>query len=112
MATVIGSVATIPPPSPLDLLLPYGQFRSQPTAMDLSANGRELLILTYRHAYLYRRSHDQGWAAAVAEQPQIIALPDLFTLAQREAACFSANGGSLFVTGEGAGAALFRFDRQ
>ncbi len=112
MATVIGPVATIPPPSSFDLLLPYGQFRSQPTAMDLSVNGRELLVLTYRHAYLYRRSHDQDWAAAVAEQPQTIVLADLITLVQREAACFSGDGCSLFVSGEGTGAALLRLERQ
>ncbi|OEU62165.1 MAG: hypothetical protein BA870_03860 [Desulfuromonadales bacterium C00003094] len=112
MATVIGPVATIPPPSSFDLLLPYGQFRSQPTAMDLSTDSRDLLILTYRHAYLYQRSHGQEWAAAVAKQPQTIVLPDLFTLVQREAACFSGDGRNLFVTGEGAGAALLHFNRQ
>lgn len=108
IATAIGSVATIPQPSSLELLLLYGKYNAQPTAMDLSANGRDLLILTYGHAYLYRRSHGQDWAAVVAEQPQTIALPDLFTLAQREAACFSADGHSLFVTGEGEGAALLQ----
>jgi len=112
MVTVIGPVAAIPPPSSFDLLLPYGQFRSQPTSMDLATNGRELLVLTYRHAYLYRRSQDQDWVAAVAEQPQTIVLPDLSTLVQREAACFSADGQGLFVTGEGAGAALLRLERQ
>lgn len=112
VATVIGPLATIPPPSSFDLLLPYGQFRSQPTAMDLSADGLELLILTYRHAYLFRRAPGQNWATAIAESPQIIQLPDLFTLAQREAACFSADGQSIFVTGEGVGAALLRLRRQ
>jgi hypothetical protein len=112
VATVIGPMATIPPPTATDLLLPYGRYRSQPTAMDLSADGRELLILTYRNAYLFRRAPGQNWANAIAESPQIIELPDLFTLAQREAACFSADRQSLFVTGEGAGAALLRLERQ
>lgn len=112
VATVIGPVATIPPPSSFDLLLPYGQFRSQPTSMDLSADGLELIVLTYRHAYLYRRFHGQEWAAAVAEQPQTIILPDLFTLVQREAACFGDDGGSLFVTGEGKSAALLHLERR
>lgn len=112
MATVIGPVPTIPPPSSFDLLLPYGQCRSQPTSMDLSADGRELLVLTYRHAYLFCRAPCQEWAPVITESPLVIELPDLFTLAQREAACFSADGQSLFVTGEGAGAALLRLERQ
>ncbi len=112
VATPLGPLATIPPPTPTDLLLPYGQYRSQPTAMDLSAAGRELLVLTYRHAYLFRRAPGQDWAPVIAEPPQTIELPDLFTLPQREAACFSADGQSLFVTGEGAGATLLRLERR
>lgn len=112
VATLIGPLDTIPPPTPADLLLPYGRYRSQPTAMDLSADGRELVILTYRHAYLLHRIPGQEWDVVLDEAPQTIALPDLLTLSQREAACFSADGQSLFVTGEGAGAALLRLERR
>jgi hypothetical protein len=112
VASLVGPLDTIPPPTPTDLLLPYGRYRSQPTAMDLSADGRELVILTYRHAYLLRRIPGQQWRGILAEAPQAIALPDLLVLAQREAACFSADGQSLFVTGEGGGAALLRLERQ
>ncbi len=112
VATVIAPLATIPPPTPVDLLLPYGKYRSQPTAMDLSADGRELVILTYRHAFLLHRALGQAWDGILTEPLQVIELPDLFTLAQREAACFSADGQSLYVTGEGAGAALLRLERQ
>ena len=112
VATVIGPLATLPPPTATDLLLPYGRYRSQPTAMDLSADSSELLVLTYRHAYLLRRDPGQGWIAVLAKPMQAIELPDLFTLAQREAACFSPDGKSLFVTGEGTGAALLRLERQ
>jgi hypothetical protein len=112
VATLVGPLDTIPPPTPADLLLPYGRYRSQPTAMDLSADGSELLILTYRHAYLLHRIPGQEWSRILAEAPQAIALPGLLDLAQREAACFSADGQSLFVTGEGEGAALLRLGRQ
>lgn len=112
VATPLGPLATIPPPSAVDLLLPYGRYRSQPTAMDLSVAGRELLILTYRHAYLLRRFPGQDWAEALTKPLLAVELPDLLTLAQREAACFSADGQNLFVTGEGAGAALLRLERQ
>ena len=112
VATVIGPLATIPPPTATDLLLPYGRYRSQPTALDLSADSTELLALTYRHAYLFHRDSAQDWAKVLSAPPQTIELPDLFTLAQREAACFSPDGKSLFITGEGAGAALLRLERQ
>ena len=112
VATSLGPLTSIPPPSLTDLLLPHGHARSQPTAMDLSADGRELLILTYRHAYLLRRTPDQDWANVLDQPLQTIELPDLFTLVQREAACFSADGKSLFVTGEGTNAALFRLKSE
>ena len=112
VASLVGPLDTIPPPTPTDLLLPYGRYRSQPTAMDLSADGRELVILTYRHAYLLRRIPGQEWEGILVEAPQAIALPDLLTLAQREAVCFSTDGQSLFVTGEGAGAALLHLERR
>ncbi len=110
VAAPIARLTTIPPPDPIDLLLPFGRYLSQPTAMDLSPDGLSLLILTYRHAYLYRRAPWESWAARLARAPQVIELPGLFLLPQREAACFSADGRSLLVTGEGAEAVLIRLD--
>lgn len=110
VATALGPLATIPPPSLADLLLPYGRYRSQPTSMDISQDGRDLLILTYRHGYLLRRNPEQDWANVLDQPLQTIELPDLFTLAQREAACFSPDGKNMFVTGEGEGAVLLRLN--
>jgi hypothetical protein len=110
VAEPLARLTTIPPPDPIDLLLPFGRYLSQPTAMDLSPDSLSLLILTYRHAYLYHRLPGETWGACLTRTPQVIELPGLFLLPQREAACFAADGRSLFVTGEGAGAALIRLD--
>jgi hypothetical protein len=110
VAAPLARLTTIPPPEPIDFLLPFGRYLSQPTAMDLSTDGLSLFVLTYRHAYLYHRLPGETWGACLTRTPQVIELPGLFLLPQREAACFSADGRSLFVTGEGAGAVLIRFD--
>ncbi|MEZ4600671.1 MAG: hypothetical protein R2940_12860 [Syntrophotaleaceae bacterium] len=112
VATPVALLETIPPPASFDLLLPHGQFRSQPTAMDLSPDGGTLLVLTYRHAYLFRRQKGETWIAILARQPQKVELPDLFALPQREAACFSADGMSWFVTSEGEGAGIYRVSAE
>jgi hypothetical protein len=109
VASPIALLTTIPPPEAFDLLLPYGKFRSQPTAMDLSPDGR-LFVLTYRYGYLFRHEGGESWAESLARAPQKVQLPGLLDLPQREAACFSADGGSLFVTSEGEGAGFYRVD--
>lgn len=106
-----GSVGRIPPPSAGDLLQPYGLYRSQPTGLDLSTDGRLAVVLTYKHAYLFRRSGNASWGAALAGEPTAIPLPPpeaRSDLRQREAVCFSADGRAVYVTSEGAGAGLFR----
>lgn len=40
--------------------------RGAPTAMDVSRDGRKLLVLTYLSATLFERAPDQGWAEALA----------------------------------------------
>ena len=40
--------------------------RGTPTAMDVSRDGRRLLVLTYLSATLFERAPDQGWAEALA----------------------------------------------
>jgi len=81
-----GVVTEIPGPTPRDLQLPKGKSRSMPTAMDISSD--RLLLLTYKHAYLYDRG--EGWTRALASAPRWIDLPDL---KQAEAAALSADYG-------------------
>jgi hypothetical protein len=107
----VAPVEGIPPPSAVDLTRKYGLFVSQPTALDLSADGRRLLVLTYKHAYLFPRESGASWTAALRGAPHQIPLPtDHKDLSQREAICFGHDDRAIFVTSEGRGAGIFRSD--
>jgi hypothetical protein len=82
--------------------------------MDLTADGRQLIILTKRHAYLYLRSPQETWQAALERAPQTVSMPPTgdHTLVQREAICFDPHGHSLFATSESRPAPLYRLDRR
>ena len=111
MARNIGRISNIPSPSAQDLLEPYGIFRSQPTAMDIASDGRRLVVLTYKHAYLYARNPEETWDTAFKSPPQTIILPlpqNCPLLRQREAVCFSHHGSAIFVTSEGKMPGIFK----
>ena len=100
----VGAVERIPPPSDQDRRHIFGAYYSQPTALDLSPDGRKLVVLTYQHAYLFSRMTGDSWVSAVGERPALIRLPpphDGRLLRQREAICFSPGGTSLLITSEG-----------
>jgi hypothetical protein len=108
-------VGQIPPPSDEDLLQKYGKYRSQPTALDLSPDARQAVVLTYKHAYIFNRENHISWAAALSGQPETIPLPlpqDRSDFRQREAICFMAGGRALLVTSEGHAAGIFRLDAK
>ncbi len=109
-ATAIGPVTAIPPPTPEDTKQPYGFSWSRPTAMDLSADGNRLIILTYKHAYAFIKSPEQSWRSAVAAPCVCIPLPHPSTglLPIREALCIQPATDALFVTGELLPAPVFR----
>jgi hypothetical protein len=111
LAQKIATVEQIPQPTAEDLRYPYGHVRSQPTGMDLTADGLSMTILTYKHAYLYRRLSKRSWAATLGGPPIPIQLPlpqNNRDLKQREAVCFSASEASIYVTSEGRNAGLYR----
>lgn len=106
-ARKVTAVEILPVATDSHLLELFGSFQTQPTAMDISADGLAAVVLTYQDAYLYRRQPRESWATAMQRQPQRIVLPGLDYLPQREALCFTADGSGLLVTSEGEGAGLF-----
>ena len=102
----------IPHPTKEDLKVRYGKYRSQPTAMDISPDGMNLVVLTYKHAYLYTRSAGQDWSDAVSKDPEciILPLPDTGVLSIREALCFGGSSMQLFVTSELTPAPIYRLE--
>ena len=106
----VGVVERIPPPSIQDRQHIFGAFYSQPTALDLSPDGRKMVVLTYQHAYLFNRTSGDSWVSALRQRPALIRLPpphDSRLLRQREAICFSPDALSLLVTSEGAHPGIF-----
>jgi hypothetical protein len=101
-ARFLGTLATAPPPAPTlgeRLAAAFLGFTlDAPTAFDISADGATAVVLTLRHAYLFRRDPGAGWAAALAGSPAPIELPPL---GQAEAAALSADGRTLWLGSEG-----------
>ena len=90
-AELVSSIDHLPPPTHQDRIYPYGEFRSHPTAIDISADSATLVLLTYKHAYLFQRCPWETWATSLSQPPQLITLPlpeKTPGLLQREAICF------------------------
>jgi hypothetical protein len=96
-ATFVTRLRGIPEPTERDKREDsrYGAFRSMPTALDI--RGRTAIVLTYKHAYLFKRGRGQSWAEAFYEIPIRIPLPVVSGL---ESLTFSRAGNSFYVTGE------------
>jgi len=91
------------------LLAAIGRFATQPTSMDLTADGRLAVVQTYTDAWLFRRAEGQDWGEAFAGSPERIRVPPM---GQAEAVAFDADGKSVFVSGEGSPSRLVRIERQ
>ncbi len=72
------------------------------TALDISTDGLQAVVLGYQQAVLLRRRADQSWLLA-----DLIALPP-HGLEQAEAISFSQDGQSVYLSSEGRGAPLIR----
>lgn len=108
-AAKVGVVAHLPRPSRLQRLFPTagGRYRAQPTDGCIAPDGRSAAILTYGAIFLYRRNPGQTWELAFQHEPVRIGAPGL---PQAEGLCFSADGKSLFVTGEQRNPVLLRYE--
>lgn len=108
-ARFLMTVVTMPAPTEAELMADpiYGRFRSQPTAMDISSDGRLAAVLTYGRAYLFERKGDEGWERVFSREPE--ALP-AFDLRQAESICFGTDGRTVFITTEKRPAPLLRLE--
>ena len=84
-----------------------GRFRSQPTAMDISPDGKIIAVLTYKQPYLFYRQRNESWPRVFARPPIPLDMP---RMRQAEAICFSTDGTKLFLTSEKLPAPLYRLD--
>jgi len=79
----------------------------QPTAMDISADNRAAVILTYRYLYYFLRKPDQGWYEALNSTPIRVGLGNF---RNAEAAAFADDARTVIVTGEDVHARVLRID--
>lgn len=84
-----------------------GAWISQPTGMDINADGSLAAVITYRSLYLFRRDPAQGWAQAFTEAPREFLGP---VSRGEEAIAFSDGMDALYITTEGRPAPIYRVD--
>ena len=103
----LGEIAELRPPTAVELVkdLAGGAWISQPTSMDISADGRQAVILTYRSVYRYQRDNSETWLDAFRRPPvEYLGPPGT----RDEAIAFGTEGDSIWVTTETLPAPLFR----
>ncbi len=79
----------------------------QPVGMDISADNRAAVILTYRFAYYYQRQLGQDWYDALNSRPARISLGNF---KNAESIAFGNDKRTVFVTGENKNSRLLRID--
>ncbi len=107
--TFLGTIHKLRPPSAADKASWGGQLDwiSQPTGMDISADGTEAVVITYRSLYRFQRRGDEDWFSAMQRQPtEVVGPPG----PQNEAVAYSSDGKSVFVTTEKRPSPVFRFE--
>jgi hypothetical protein len=85
--------------------IPYG---TQPTGMDISADGTMATVVTYAGVFLFPRKEGESWAEAFAREPQEL---DSHQARQAEAIAFSRDGKTIWVTAEGVKAPVIPYRR-
>ena len=106
-ASRLGSLEGMPPPDPERMRQAPSRAKvdGQVTAAALSPDGATLAVMTYRYLLLYPRAQGGNWADAVSRAPRVSVLP---WLPQAEALDWTADGRSLYATGEFIPAPLYR----
>lgn len=105
----MGEVPGFRPPGKRDILTGFkrGLRVSQPTGMDISADGRLAAVITYRSLYLFQREQDENWIEAFQRKPvEFLGPPGL----HEEAVTFSEDNKSIYVTTERHPAPVSRLD--
>jgi len=108
-AKPLGVVRSLPQPSRQDVEFAPAtkNWYWQPSGMDISADGRAAVVLTYRGVFYYRRKENSSWIDAFQMRPAPISAGDF---SKAESVAFSPDGRSVYVTFENPNAILLRID--
>jgi len=84
-----------------------GLWISQPTGMDISADGRTAAVITYRSLYLFHREEGETWGEAFQRAPVEYVGPPGY---RDEAVALGQDSDTVFVTTERRPAPIYRLD--
>lgn len=105
----VGELGGIPQPTAAEIANPknFTRYASEPTALDLSCDGRTLALLTYARLYLYQRpTAAADFAPALTQPVDSVTLPPL---PQAEALAYSRGCKRLYVGSENPPVPLLRY---
>jgi len=94
---------------PLAAGIPPVPFGTQPTGLDVSADGKQAAVVTYFRVFVFPRAEGESWETAFGRKP--VAL-EPHRLRQAEAIGFSRDGGELFAVSEGGKSPVVRYRRR
>ncbi len=105
----LGKTSGLRPPTPGDRAHWGGRvdWISQPTGFDISADGSEAVVVTYRSLYRYRRLEGEDWLSALQRKPEEVVGPPTV---QNEAVAYSIDGKAIYVTTEKRPAPLYSIE--
>ncbi|MDJ0749064.1 MAG: endonuclease/exonuclease/phosphatase family protein [Woeseiaceae bacterium] len=105
----LGTIESLPRPLRRDVeMAPQTKdWHWQPTGMDISADNRAAVIMTYRAVYYYLRRDGQDWFDALNSKPIRIGLGNF---GNAEAVAFGDDQRTVYVTGEHRNSLLLRVD--
>lgn len=105
----LGAIGSLPRPSRRDIESAPDtmSWHWQPTGMDISADGRAAVIMTYRAVYYYLRRAGQDWFEALNSEPIRIGLG---SFGNAESVAFGDDRRTVYVTGEHRNSLLLRVD--
>jgi len=104
----LGSISPLRPPTVADRVEWGGRagWISQPTGLDISPDGSEAVVITYRSLYRFHRQEGEDWLTAMQRKPEEVVGPPA---KQNEAVAYSTDGKSIFVVTEKHPAPIYRF---
>jgi hypothetical protein len=100
--------SVIPQPSATQRMLPIatGRFRAQPTGMDFAADGSAAVVLSYGDVLIFQRQKNEPWKNTFLREPVVLAPHGH---AQAEGVAFGADNRTIYVTSEGKGSGIIRY---
>jgi hypothetical protein len=85
-----------------------GKRAAWPTSLDITANGRTAVVLTYAGPAVFSREGKEAWQETFKREPTRLLFHGL---PQAEGVCFSSDGRSIYVVSETTNA-MVRYDRE